>query len=354
MNADKYAGLDVHSATTVIAVLDTAGDLLQQTIVATKTETLREFFSGLKGRVAVAFEEGCHAAWLFDLLTPLVSAVVVANPRELPARKGRNKTDKNDALLLARLLRSGDLKAVYHGEHSTRTLKQLARHYSALVDDCTSVMNRIKAVYRGLGIEASGKGVFAASRRGAWLAKLEDAGMRFRVAALLEHLDLLRQLRKKAQAEMVKEARRHRAFTVLVSVPGFGPARAAQLIAILDTPYRFQTKRSLWAYAGFAVVQHESSEYAIEGGAVTRRRKRARTRGLNRNGNRRVKYLFKSAAATACWRGPMAEWYRQRLERGMPKQIAQVSLARKLAAVALAVWKRGEVFDEQKLTDPMA
>jgi hypothetical protein len=130
--------------------------------------------------------------------------------------------------------------------------------------------------------------------------------------------------------------------------------RTAQLIAILDTPHRFRSKRSLWAYAGFAVVQHETSEYAIEAGAVKRRRERARTRGLNQNGNRRVKHLFKSAAATACWQEPMKAWYEQRLERGMAKQIAQVSLARKLAAIALAVWKRGEVFDERKLREQTA
>jgi transposase len=350
MNADKYVGLDVHKATTVIVVLDAAGQLEQQTALVTQTEKLREVFSGLKGRVHVALEEGVHAAWLFDLLTPLVAEVVVANPRELPSRKSRQKTDKVDALLLARLLRSGDLKAVYHGEHGTRTLKQLARHYAVLVEDCTSVMNRIKAVYRGLAIGCAGHGVYTLAHREQWLAKLENDGMRFRVSALLEQLDTLRTLRKKAQQALVREGRQHRAFTVLKTVPGLGEVRVAQLIAILDTPHRFRTKRQLWAYAGLAVQMHESGEYVVEDGRVRRARDRVRTRGLNKNGNRRLKRLLKSAAATASWRGPMSAWYARRVEGGMAKELAQVTLARKLAAIALAVWKSGEAFDEQKVS----
>jgi transposase len=83
---------------------------------------------------------------------------------------------------------------------------------------------------------------------------------------------------------------------------------------------------------------------------VRRVRERVRTRGLNRNGNRRVKELFKSAAATACWRGAMKDWYDERLSSGMRRELAQVSLARKIAAVTLAVWKSGEAFDEKRMT----
>ena len=350
MTADKYVGLDAHKATCVIVVLDASGALLQQTVVPTGAAALREFVSGLKGRVRVAVEEGTHAAWLFDLLSPLVADVLVADPRRLPSRKGRNKTDKADALLLARLLRSGDLRAVYHGEHGTRTLKQLGRHYAALVDDCTSVMNRIKAVYRSRAISCAGRGIYGQAARQPWLEKLDNEGERFRVAGLLAQLDALRELRKKAQKAMVEEARRQAAFTRLVSVPGLGPVRTAQLIALLDTPHRFRTKRNLWAYAGLAVTQHESGQYEVEGGQVRRVRERVRTRGLNKNGNRRVKELFKSAAATACWRGSMKAWFDERVAGGMRQELAQVSLARKIAAVALAVWKSGEAFDEQRMS----
>src|SRR5688572_11153069 len=100
MKSIKYVGMDVHQAMTAIAVIDGNGSIVQRTLIRTETGALREFFSGLgRGQVEVVFEEGCQAAWLYDLLAPLVSRVVVANARKLG--KG-NKTDKVDALKLAR------------------------------------------------------------------------------------------------------------------------------------------------------------------------------------------------------------------------------------------------------------
>ena len=350
MSADKYVGLDVHKATTVVIVLGADGELLQQTILATETAVLREFFAGLTGRVQVAFEEGVQAAWLFDLLTPLVARAVVANARKISGRSHGNKTDQLDAYKLARLLRSGELPSVYHGEHGTRALKQLARHYAAVVEDSTSLMNRVKAIYRALAIPCPGRRVYSPAQRQLWLAKLENPGTRFRCAALLEQLDLTRSLREKAKAELVREARRQPAFAALRELPGFGPVRTAVWIAILDTPHRFRTAHNLWAYAGLAVVQHETSQYRIDGGRVVRARQRVRTLGLNKNGNRRLKHLLKAAAANACWQEPMKGWYQQRLDAGMRKELAQVALARKLGAVALAVWKSGERFDRTRIS----
>lgn len=350
MFADKYVGLDVHKATTVVMVLDASGELVQQTILPTQTAVLRDYFSGLTGSVQVAFEEGVQSAWLFDLLSPLVSRVVVANPRKTSRGKHEQKTDEVDALRLARLLRSGELPSVYHGEHGTRSLKQLARHYAALVDDSTSLMNRVKAIFRSLAIDCPGQGVYSPHQRQLWLARLENDGTRFRCSALLEQLDTVRDLRERAKRELVREGRKHPAFARLCGLPGFGPVRVAVLVAILDTPHRFRTAHNLWAYAGLAVVVHETSQYRVEGGKVVKARQQVRTRGLNKNGNRRLKHLLKSAAASACWREPMKSWYEQRLACGMRKELAQVSLARKLGAMALAMWKSGETFDERKIT----
>jgi hypothetical protein len=101
---------------------------IQRSIVETKAETLREFVRGLSGTVRLTFEEGTQAAWLHDLLKPYVAELVVCNARALGKPKG-TKSDEADSERLARLLRMGELVGVYHGEHGTRTLKQLARTY---------------------------------------------------------------------------------------------------------------------------------------------------------------------------------------------------------------------------------
>ena len=95
----------------------------------------------------ITFEEGTWAAWLFDLLKPHVTKVVVCNPRRNALLKEGNKSDRIDARKLAELLRGGLLRPVYHGENGIRTLKELARSYLTIVKDLSRVKNRLKALY---------------------------------------------------------------------------------------------------------------------------------------------------------------------------------------------------------------
>jgi len=83
MNSEKYIGLDVHQATISVAVLDSTGKLVMESILETKAATILEFFAGLRGTLSVTFEEGTWAAWLYDLLKPHVAKLVVWNHRQL-------------------------------------------------------------------------------------------------------------------------------------------------------------------------------------------------------------------------------------------------------------------------------
>src|SRR2546427_3865496 len=147
MNGDKYIGLDVHQATISVAVLDSAGKLLMESVIETKAATILQFIQGLRGNLYVTFEEGTWAAWLYDLLQPYVTKVVVCDPRKNALLKTGNKSDRIDARKLTELLRAGLLSAVYHGQTGLRTLKELCRSYLTISKDLTRTMNRIKALY---------------------------------------------------------------------------------------------------------------------------------------------------------------------------------------------------------------
>ena len=146
MSSEKYIGLDVHQATISVAVLDAQGKIIMESILETKASTLLEFFAGLRGSLFVTFEEGTWAAWLYDLLKPHVTEVLVCNPRKIPLHKQGNKSDRIDARKLANRLRLHDLKPVYHGENGVRMLRELARSYLTVVKDLSRVMNRLKAM----------------------------------------------------------------------------------------------------------------------------------------------------------------------------------------------------------------
>jgi len=210
-------------------------------------------------------------------------------------------------------------------------------------------MVRIKAIYRGRGIRTAGRGVYQIQQREQWLEQLTEPGVRQRVNWLYEQLDQLRPLRRRAKQAMLAESRTHRAVALLRTIPQLGPIRSALIVATVDTPHRFRTRQQLWSYSGLAVVTHMSSEYEIKQGRVVRSRKPIATRGLNRNCNRRLKEVFIGAATG----GSQAEPYRSYLEKlkqtGMRAEMARLTLARKIAAIALRIWKKGETFDPKKL-----
>ena len=116
MNSEKYIGLDVHQATIVVAVMDSTGKLVMESIVETEAATILQFFAGLRGNLSVTFEEGTWSAWLYDLLNPHVEKLVVCNPRKNALLKDGNKNDRIDARKLAELLR-GNFKKISSTHH---------------------------------------------------------------------------------------------------------------------------------------------------------------------------------------------------------------------------------------------
>ena len=89
-------------------------------------------------------------------------------------------------------------------------------------------------------------------------------------------------MRQGARRDLLAESRKHQAVKLLRQIPSIGPIRAALLVALLQTPHRFRTKRQLWAYSGFALETHDSGEYRFVRGKLRRNRERITVRGLNR------------------------------------------------------------------------
>ncbi len=310
----KYVGLDVHQATTVAAVREENGRMIARSVLPTDAAALLEFVRGMRGAIHVTFEEGTQAQWLYNLLVPVVDRVVVCNRRG-QTQQG-NKGDHADAAELADLLRRGAVRAVYHDGGARAALKELARTYQNLVEDGTRVMLRLKALFRARGIRTPGQAVYRGDQRGQWLAQLTGTGVRFRAEVLYAELAVLQQLRPKVKAAL-----------------------------------RFRTKRHLWAYAGLAVVTRTSAEYEHDGRRPMRKKRAPMTRGLNRNHNRVLKDVLKGAATAAATRaGPLQDFYRAMIARGMREELARVTLARKLAALTLRLWKTGERYDPTQLT----
>ena len=346
MSNDKYVGADVHAATTTFAVLDSRGHQVMEGIVATRNKELVAFVKAIRGTVHLTFEEGTQAAWLYEVLRPHVAELVVCNPRVNRLLADGNKSDPIDAAKLAELLRGGQLRGVYHGEHGLGSLKALSYSYEGLVRVSVRSKNQLKAIFRSRGIQTPGEGFYKTPDREEWLSKLPHRGSRHRARLLWEQLDATEPLRASAKQELLAEAKKHEAWKLLKTMPGLGDVRAAQIVAHVQTPHRFRTKRQFWSYSGFAVVTRSTDDYRIRQGKLERRKK-VSTRGLNRNHNSAMKAVFKAAAKDAS-RGELQELYQSRVDAGMRPEMAVLTMARKLSAVALAIWKKGESYDQEK------
>ena len=346
----KYIGLDVHKEAIAIAVVNGAGKLVMESIVETKASTLLDFLHGLRGELHVTLEEGTWAAWLYDVLKPHVREIVVCNPRRNALLKEGSKSDKVDARKLAELLRAGLLRAVYHGENGLRTLRELARSYLTVSKDLKRVMNRLKALYHSWGICCAGKQVYAPRHREQWLSKIAQVGVRRRAELFYQQLDGLLILRQTVREELLAESQKHKAVKILRQIPLIGPLRAALLLALMQTPHRFRSKRQLWTYSGLAVVTHDSAQHRYVDGQLQRSKKPQQIRGLNQNYNHAMKEIFKSTAldASRC-AGPLQNFYAGLLAKGRKPDMARLTLARKIAAITLTLWKKGGSFDAEHL-----
>src|ERR1700736_899976 len=312
----KYIGFGGDEETISIAVMNGDGKLVMESIIETKAITILQCIQGIRGDLHVTLEEGTWAAWLYDLLKPHVTELVVCDPRKNTVMKEGNKSDKIDARKLADLLRGGYLRPVYHGEKGLRTLKELARSYLTISKDLTRVMNRVKALYRSWAIPCEGQQVYAPRHRAEWLNKIGEVGVRRRAEFFYQQLDALRALRQAVRQDLLAESRKHSATKLLRQIPYIGPIRAALLIALIQTPYRFRTKRQLWTYSGLAIETRDSAQHRYVAGQLQRSKKPQQVRGLNENHNHDMKAIFKSAATMASSReGAFRDFYQRLLTK---------------------------------------
>jgi transposase len=354
MTSIKYIGMDVHMESISICVRNSVGKIVMECVIETKASTLLQFLDGLRGDLRVIFEEGTWATWLYDLMKPHATQVLVCNTRKNAVRKG-SKGDRIDARKLSEQLYMNNVKSIYHGEHGLRMMKELARSYLTITKDLTRVMNRLKALYRSWGIRCAGNEVYAPRYRAEWLAKINEAGVRRRAEHYYQQLDVLRPLRQEVRRDLLVESRKHKIWKLLRLIPAIGPIRAAVLLAVMQTPQRFRTKRHLWTYSGLALETYDSAEYRAVQGQLERSRKQATVRGLNKDYNHDLKDIFKGAAMRASTAtGPLRDFYENLLAKGRKPTMARLTLARKIAAITLIVWKKEVRFDANYLKPQQA
>jgi transposase len=284
--------------------------------------------------------------WLYEILSPHVVEIAVMVP---PKRTG-NKSDIRDAFYLADQLRRGTIdKAVYKAAGSFGPLREMSRVYTKVVKDFVRTQNRIKGLYHSRGISTPGKSVYRPGSRDEWLTKLPP-GVRPPALLLYTQYDALKPITQEAKRLLTKVSHEHPIYRILETAPGMAEVRVAQAMAVIVTPHRFRTKRQFWSYAGLGIVMRSSGDWAQRDGGWVRASVN-RTRGLNFESNHVLKNIFKGAATTVITKqrsSALGQHYDRLLENGTKPSLAALTIARKIAAIFLAMWKKEEAYDPKK------
>jgi len=342
---ERYIGLDVHSTTCTCVVLGPSGRIAKRAVVETRAEPLQELIRRVPKPSVLVMEEGNQSDWLFEILSPHASNTLVVQPE---GSTRRHKSDALDAEWLARVARRGEPgRLIYKAPTRLSSLRHATKAYATTQKDLTRCRARLKLLMQSRGLHAPTEALLDAARREEWIERLPESA-RARAEILGIAVDAMSHAHREARKLVMAESRSVTAIRWVKSIPGFGPIRAAQAVATIISPHRFRTKRQLWSYSRLAVQSRSSSDWVPNGRGGFERRRRELVLGLNRNGSGVLKHVFIGAAQQIISHmkaHPLRQGYERRVDNGMKPSNARLTLARQLAAITLAVWKKEELYE---------
>ena len=330
-------GLDAHSATFTVAVLNPHGKLMHCLRRETSEENLIEIVAQVTGQKWLVVEESHLAQWVQAALRPYVDKLTVCDPKHNRwIAQDDFADDRTSAIKLAQLARMDQLREVYHPNGDMAMLRRLFLYYRDLGAQLIRFKNKLKATYRQVAIPTPGKSIYHPKGRCEWLAKLAPhPPLQAQADGLFQLVDQLAAMKGLAQEQMVARSKPLPAFDLLSALPGVGDVIATGYIAIIVTPHRFSRKNRLWRYGCLGNQFHTSDDKVYN--------KRA-----SRSGNRVLKWLvrqhFQAAVLRSHTSNRFQRQYQALLARGLPKRDARRVVCRSLLSVVRALWMTGEPY----------
>jgi transposase len=327
-------GCDYHPSVQQIAVVDTeTGDCGEHRLKHSEGEA-EKFYRDLKLRgihVRVGLEATGHTRWFERLLAELGYELWIGDAAQITAMRVRKqKTDRQDAAFLLKLLLEDRFPRVWVPSPENRDLRQLLWHRHRLVQMRTRIMNQLQSVAMSEGLQRRG-GLRSKPGRER-LEQLPLAGWANRrrqdLLALLDRFnesveDLTTAVQQ--EAEKLPEAR------LLMTHPGVGPVTALAFVLIIGYPERFQCGKQIGSYIGLIPEEASSGVHRRMG-------------HISKQGSSLLRFLLVEAAQAAARFNP--EWRSKFLHLALRRErrIAKVAMARKLAVSLFWMWRNQRSF----------
>jgi transposase len=324
-------GVDYHPSDQYLALADTeTGEYSARRLNHSAGEA-EKFYRELAAAgvsVRVGMEATGYSRWFERLLAELGIEVWIGDAAEIKTKRVRKqKTDRNDAQLLLKLLLDNNFPSIWVPDPENRDLRQLLWHRHRLVQMRTRIMNQLQALAMNEGQRRkkklwseAGRGQLEALRLAPWASR--------RRKDLLELLDRMNPPIQELTRAVEQEARKRPEVLRLMTHPGVGPLTALAFVLIIGTPERFPCGKQIGSYVGLIPEEDSSAGHQRLG-------------HLTKQGSSLLRFLLVEAAQAAARCD--ADWRRRYRHLALRRQrnIAKVAMARRLAVRLYGMWRNG-------------
>ncbi len=333
---ESYVGLDVSLKRTSICVVDRTGKVLCEGTVNSTPEAIVEFVkSKAAGAVRIGLETGPTSTWLWTEIKALGLPVICIDARHAKAvlKMQINKSDRNDAFGIARIMQCGWYKEVRVKGLDSHAIKAVLVSRALLVKIKRDLENQIRGLLKNLGL------VIGQAKMNVFVVRATELiEHRPELVAAVEPLLKVREGVEKQITDLDRKVMRLARNDVqvrrFVTAPGIGPITALCYLATIDDPTRFKRSRSVGAYVGLTSRRYASGEVDWTG-------------RISKCGDPMLRsYLYEAAGVlltrVAKWSVLKAWGMRIAKRSGLRK--AKVAVARKLAVILHRMWVDGTEF----------
>ena len=333
---EHYVGLDVSLKLTAICVVDQTGSVIREGMVNSAPETIAEFVtSNALSVVRIGLEAGPTATWLWTELKQLGLPVICIDARHAKAvlKMQINKSDRNDAAGIARIMQTGWFKEVRVKDLDSHSVRALLASRALLVKIKRDLENQVRGLLKNLGL------VIGRAKLNVFAVRAEELiesrpELMAAIKPLLEARKAIEQQVDDLDRKVMRLARNDAQVRRFMTAPGVGPITALCFLATIDDPTRFKRSRSVGAYVGLTTRRYASGETDWTG-------------RISKWGDKMLRsYLYEAAnvllTRVAKWSTLKAWGIRLAKRSGLRK--AKVAVARKLAVILHRMWIEGTEF----------
>lgn len=264
----RYIGVDLHTTQVTVCYLREKDEI---SIRKYQLIEMEKFVADLQKTDEIAVEATCNTRWFYEQVKESVARVVLVNPRQFEVVKNScKKTDKHDAINLARFLKADLLPEVRAKKEEAEKVQSLVNTRTKLVRLKTSLLNKIHAMFVSNGRKL--KRASLSSEKGLEKVLLEDWSEieRLELEIIIEQIRSLKASLKKLEKAIAEQSEKLKGFENLKTIAGIGSLSAGILLSVIGEIKDFATADKLASYFGI-VPRVSNSNETVNHGRITKR-----------------------------------------------------------------------------------